>query len=157
MNAAAIDFMAEIRAMTTDDVAAVIAIENRAYEYPWSEKIFHDCLVAGYHGVVLHMQGTIRGYAMLSVAVGEAHLLNICIDPDLQQHGFGRLLLNYLMEKAKVLGGRQMFLEVRPSNESARYMYESAGFNEVGLRKNYYKSENGHEDAIVFAKELVFS
>jgi len=155
MNAAASEFMAEIRVMTADDLSSVVSIENRAYDFPWSEKIFRDCLIAGYHAIVMQYQGAIHGYGLMSVAVEEAHLLNICVDPDIQMQGFGRLMLNYFLDRAVVLGARQMFLEVRPSNASARGMYESAGFNEIGLRKNYYRSDAGNEDAIVFAKELV--
>lgn len=154
MNAAASEFLPEIRAMTPRDIPAIYAIEARAYDFPWSEKIFADCLRAGYSGVVLECHGEACGYGMLSVAVGEAHLLNLCIDPEIQRQGFGSLLLNYLIDKACALGGKQMFLEVRPSNNAARRMYDKAGFNEIGLRRNYYRASSGHEDAIVFARDI---
>jgi ribosomal-protein-alanine N-acetyltransferase len=56
---------------------------------------------------------------------------------------------------ARELGAMQMYLEVRASNNAAKYLYYRAGFNEVGLRKNYYQAKKGREDAVVFAKELV--
>jgi len=155
MNAAVSDFLPDIRPMNMADVPAVAAIEASAYQFPWSEKIFSDCLTAGYHGIVLTSQNEICGYAILSVAVGEAHLLNLCVDPQLQSRGYGSLMLDYLINKARVLGGKKMFLEVRPSNQVAIGMYTRSGFAEIGVRKNYYRTPEGHEDAVVYARDIV--
>ena len=154
MSAAVTEFLPENRAMMMADVAVVAAIEAKAYEFPWSENIFSDCLRAGYTGIVFERHGAVFAYGMLSVAVGEAHLLNLCVDPELQGKGYGNIMLDLLISKAREMGAEQMYLEVRPSNHSAQYLYHHAGFNEVGLRKNYYRSARGREDAVVFAKEL---
>ena len=63
-------------------------------------------------------------------------------------------MLDTLIKTAREKGALQMYLEVRPSNYAAQYLYHRAGFNEVGLRKNYYRGKKGREDAVVFAKEL---
>jgi ribosomal-protein-alanine N-acetyltransferase len=47
-----------------------------------------------------------------------------------------------------------MFLEVRPSNEAARRLYDKLGFNEIGTRHNYYPAAQGREDALILAKQL---
>ncbi len=154
MSAAVPDFLHDVRAMTMADIDVVAAIEAKAYEFPWSENIFRDCLRGGYSGIVFERYGAVFAYGMLSVAVGEAHILNLCVDPELQGKGYGNTMLDVLISKARELGAEQMYLEVRPSNHSAQYLYHRAGFNEVGLRKNYYRSAKGREDAIVFAKEL---
>jgi len=155
MNAAVTGFGYSIRPMSMPDVPTVSRIEERAYDFPWSENIFRDCLRAGYAGYVFENESVIFGYGMLSVAVGEAHLLNLCVDPDMQGAGYGNQMLDYLIERSLELGAKQMYLEVRLSNYAAQHLYHRAGFNEVGLRRNYYRAAEGREHAMVFAKELV--
>ena len=89
------------------------------------------------------------------VAVGEAHLLNVCIHPDHQGNGFGRQLVKFLIDCARLKNAQRVFLEVRPSNLVAYKLYESIGFNEIGIRENYYPSYLGREDALVLGKELL--
>ncbi|WP_460454087.1 ribosomal protein S18-alanine N-acetyltransferase [Arenimonas aestuarii] len=141
--------------MKQADVEAVSAIEKRAYPFPWSPGIFRDCLRAGHHCWVLESPGVLLGYGVLSAAAGEAHLLNLCIAPEHQGHGHGRRLLARMMDLARWNRAAQVFLEVRPSNPRAIALYREYGFNEIGLRPNYYPASKGREDAIVMAIELV--
>src|SRR3546814_15566121 len=97
----------------------------------------------------------ILGYGVLSVAADESHVLNICIDPQLQGQGLGRRLLRALLKLAGGHGARRVFLEVRPSNPHAIALYHDEGFNEIGRRPRYYPAHVGREDAIVMAKELL--
>ena len=144
-----------LRPMREDDVDAVIAIERSAYPFPWTPGIFRDCLRAGYPAWVLQDSGGIFGYGVLSVAAGEAHLLNVCIQPRLQGRGHGRRLLRALMRIARGEGAQRVFLEVRPSNPHAVALYQDEGFNEIGRRPRYYPDHGGREDAIVMALELL--
>ena len=144
-----------LRPMREQDLDEVIAIEHSAYPFPWTPGIFRDCLRVGYPAWVLHEHGAIIGYAVLSVAAGEAHLLNICVDPRRQGQGLGRWLLRSLLEIARRDGAERMFLEVRPSNPHAVALYEDEGFNEIGRRPRYYPTHGGREDAIVMALELL--
>lgn len=141
--------------MKQADVEAVSAIEKRAYPFPWSPGIFRDCLRAGHHCWVLESPSVLLGYGVLSAAAGEAHLLNLCIAPEHQGHGHGRRLLARMMDLARWNRAAQVFLEVRPSNPKAIALYREYGFNEIGLRPNYYPASKGREDAIVMAMELV--
>jgi ribosomal-protein-alanine N-acetyltransferase len=143
------------RPMHEGDVRAVMEIERRAYQFHWTEGIFRDCLRVGYSCWVMELAGSVAGYGVMSLVVGEAHLLNICVAPDWQRQGYGRLLLEHFMELARERGANQMFLEVRLSNQAAIALYEGQGFNEVGMRKNYYPGEKGREDALILAKELL--
>src|SRR3546814_8347746 len=79
-----------LRPMREDDLEAVMEIEHRAYPFPWTHGIFRDCLRADYPAWILHEDGRILGYGVLSVAADESHVLNICIDPQLQGQGLGR-------------------------------------------------------------------
>ena len=135
---------------------AVISIERRAYPFPWTEAIFRDCLKAGYHGWVLFdVTRQVRGYALLSMAAGEAHVLNVCVDPDYRGRGFGRFLMQHLLGVAVRAGMTVVLLEVRTSNHVALQLYRSLGFARIGVRRGYYPAAGGREDAHVLALELV--
>lgn len=145
-----------LRALQETDLNAVMAVEIRGYPYPWTRGIFLDCLRAGYPGLALEEDGLLVGYAVLSIAADEAHLLNICVDPLAQAKGRGRLLLRSILQLARDRGARRVFLEVRPSNTPALSLYHSEGFNEIGRRPRYYPApDNGREDALVMAIEWV--
>lgn len=138
--------------MQPDDVDAIMEIERRAYPYPWTAGIFRDCLRVGYNAWVYTQQERIRGYALMSCGGGEAHLLNICIDPDFQGSGLGRALLEHVLRQAGRLGADQLFLEVRPSNHRALKLYDALDFIEIGRRKGYYPDDGKREDALVLAR-----
>lgn len=147
--------MPRIRPMRHRDVIDVAGIEARAYDYPWSEGIFRDCLLAGYPSRVVEQERDILGYSVMSIAAGEAHLLNICIDPDCQGQGRGRALLAYMLELAQREGAARVFLEVRPSNRPALALYRDTGFEVIGLRRGYYRAPGGTEDAMVLVRRFV--
>lgn len=143
----------EIRAMRVQDLDAVAAMEADSYEFPWSRGIFADCLRAGHPCWVLWVRGEMAGYGILSIAAGEAHILNICIGQDWRGLGLGRRLLMRLLDVIRWSGAERVFLEVRPSNQVAQKLYASIGFTEIGRRPRYYPARDGREDAIVM--ELV--
>ncbi len=147
---------AALRPMREADLDALMEIELRAYPFPWTRGIFHDCLQAGYPGWVMEHSGRVIGYGVVSLAADEAHILNVCIDPRQQSQGHGRMLLRALVKLACDRGAHRIFLEVRPSNTAAVTLYHSEGFNEIGRRPRYYPAHNGREDALVMAMELFF-
>ncbi len=144
-----------IRAMTPEDLDAVMAVEVAGYPYPWSRGIFEDCLRVGYYCRVLECGGAPAGHLIISMGAGEAHLLNLCIAPAMQGRGFGRRLLGHALHAARTLGCGRILLEVRPSNWRALRLYQAAGFETVGRRRDYYPADHGREDAIVLAKTLL--
>ena len=94
------------------------------------------------------------GHGVLAVGAGEAQLLNVCVAPDAQGAGHGRALSACLVERAHVAGAGRVFLEVRLSNRVAMTLYDALGFQEVGRRRGYYRTETGREDALVMALDL---
>ena len=145
-----------LRPMREGDLDAVLAIEQRAYPFPWTRGIFRDCLKSGYPSWVMTEHGLVIGYGLLSIAADEAHVLNICVAPERQGRGLGRHLLRALVKIARDQRSQRVFLEVRPSNPGAIALYHSEGFNEIGRRPRYYPAaNNGREDAIVMAIELL--
>jgi ribosomal-protein-alanine N-acetyltransferase len=146
-----------IRPMQASDLGNVHLVEQASYEYPWSRAVFRDCLLAGYYSLVLEIDGVVSGYAIMSIASSEAHVLNLCVHPDVRHFGYGRRLLNALLFKAEDAATQQVFLEVRPSNRAAIELYLSAGFQQIGIRPAYYQASNGRENAIVLALTLASS
>lgn len=144
-----------VREMNYDDLSMVSDIERRSYEFPWSHGVFRDCLLAGYQCIALIREDTVAGYAILSIAAGEAHILNLCVDPEIRALGYGERLLDELLYRARAASVREIFLEVRPSNETAIALYRKKGFHQIAARPAYYQAHEGREDAAVFGKKLV--
>lgn len=142
------------RPMQMADLDLVMAIENVVYTHPWSRGNFSDSLNAGYSCWVLEEDGEMIGYAVLMLAMDEAHLLNISIAGHRQQQGLGQALLEYMMTMARSHGAAHMFLEVRVSNKSAIALYEKLGFNEMAIRRKYYPGHHGREDAYLMGLAL---
>ncbi len=143
----------EIRAMQQEDLDAVSAIETDSYEFPWTRGIFADCLRAGHPCWVLWVDGERAGYGILSIAAGEAHILNLCVGRGWRGLGLGRHLLGRLLDIIRWSGAERVFLEVRPTNPIAKALYDSIGFEQIGRRPRYYPARGGREDALVM--ELV--
>jgi ribosomal-protein-alanine N-acetyltransferase len=146
---------ADIRPMHELDVPVVVAIERAAYQFPWSEGIFRDCLRVGYVCRVVEVVGDTAGYGIMSVGAGEAHILNVCVRDEYRCRGLARKILLYLLDRARVAGMYEAFLEVRPSNTAAARLYHSLGFEQVGVRRGYYQATVGREDAAVLRRILL--
>jgi [ribosomal protein S18]-alanine N-acetyltransferase len=143
-----------IRTMVEPDVLSVVAIERAAYQFPWSEGIFRDCLRVGYVCRVACVADEVVAYGVMSVGAGEAHILNLCVNAHFRCQGVGKQLLGYLVDRARAAGMGEAFLEVRPSNTAAIRLYQSLGFEQVGIRRGYYQAVGGREDAAVLKLAL---
>lgn len=149
MNAIALPLEPQFRPMVDADVDRIIQIERAAYPYPWTRGNFIDCLAAGYSCWVAEVGEQIVGYSIMMAGAGEGHVLNCCVAPGWQGNGLGRRLMQRLMAGAPDYGVECIFLEVRPTNTKAINLYDSLGFETVGLRRNYYPADHGREDAVV--------
>lgn len=145
-----------LQPMQAAHLEAVLEIENRAYPVAWSRGIFQDCLRVGYSAWVLgdvHVE--VRAYALMSVAAGEAHLLNLCVAPEWQRRGLASRLLDHVLRLAREAACERMLLEVRVSNAAAHALYLRYGFREIGIRKGYYPTPDRRgEDGRVLALEF---
>jgi len=136
------------------DLDTVMDIETRAYDYPWTQVIFRDCLRVGYCCWCYEVDGDIQGYGVMSVAAGESHILNVTVLPELQGQGIGSKLMKHFLQLARRHDADIVMLEVRPTNKPAIRLYEKLGFNEIGVRRNYYPADDGREDALLLALSL---
>ena len=143
-----------LRPLVAADLDAVMDIEERAYGFPWTRGIFRDCLRVGYCCWCCENDGLIDGYGVMSVAAGESHILNLTVRPESQRQGVGSKLMKHFLQLARRHDADTVMLEVRPSNKRAISLYEKYGFNEIGVRRNYYPADEGREDALILALSL---
>lgn len=145
-----------LRQMLSDDLDDVMVGELESYPFPWTLKNFEDCLANQIYSCwVLEEASKLYGHLVLSTGAKEAHILNLCVYPDYQGKGLGKKILFEAELIAKQRDAETCFLEVRPSNKAGLHLYRSKGYNEIGIRNDYYPDHNGREDAIVMAKHFV--
>lgn len=144
-----------LRDMLLADIPEVQAIENQCQSHPWSEIHFKASIESSHQAYVLEDPAApeIVAFAITSTVADEAELLNIAVAPSCQRQGVGHYLLNFLCDSFEP-SIQSFFLEVRGSNQAAIALYRKLEFNEVGLRRNYYPSLGGREDAVIMARNL---
>lgn len=140
--------------MRMEEIDRVLAIESRAYPFPWSRANFVDSLVSGYSAWTCRVDGELVGYAVMMLVLDEAHLLNVTVAPEWQRAGYGMLIMHHLFSLARGHGAKRMLLEVRPSNAAGLALYGRLGFETIGRRRGYYPAAAGREDAVLMALTL---
>ena len=140
--------------MSLADLDEVVGIENVSFPTPWKREHFLHEMKRNPHAwcVVLESRDSVVAYAATWILVDEVHVNEIAVRPDLRGRGIGRRFLARILEEARKKGCKRACLEVRPSNRSARKMYENLGFRETDMRRGYY-SDTG-EDALVLTADL---
>lgn len=151
---AQLEALTQFRRMESADLDAVELIERSVYTHPWTRGNFADSINAGYHCHVMECEGAIAGYAVMMIAAGEAHLLNLSIAAPLQRRGLGSELLRFGTKLARDAAAQTIYLEVRASNAAARALYARHGFSEIGMRRDYYPDDTGREHAVTMEKKL---
>ena len=150
-----------IRKILPRDIPAVVLLEAACFPGdPWSERLFGDA--AAHPGTVFFVaefpapadaggicEATLAGYCILRTVLDEGSIDNICVAPAFRRQGIARALLEAAMKQAETEFGAETFtLEVRVSNEAARALYASLGFEEAGIRPGYYP--HPREDAVIY-------
>jgi ribosomal-protein-alanine N-acetyltransferase len=131
------------------DIPQLLALEQQAYDFPWTEGNFRDSLQGDHGGLVLRVEGLIAGYAIYQLILDEMHLLNLVVSPQHQGRGLGSRLLQGVMTLARGQACQNFFLEVRASNARALALYARQGFSPIARRRDYYPARGGREDAII--------
>lgn len=137
-----------IRPMRPEDIDTIATIENSAYYAPWPKVAFSASLGV-YPAFVLEKKSQILGYVLFSVVKDEAHIINFVIAPEFQHQGFGRLLLQFVIEILLQNHVARVSLEVAANNASALHLYQAFGFKREGMRKQYYQTSQGRVDALI--------
>jgi ribosomal-protein-alanine N-acetyltransferase len=140
-----------VRAAGADDLGALLILERACFDPPWTERDLRQALAAE-RGLVLIAAGPdggAAGYALFLRLGEEAELLRLAVEPALRGRGLGARLLAEALGRLAALGIRRIWLEVRPSNLTARRLYERHGFRLEGKRRRYYSDG---EDALLYAR-----
>lgn len=143
----------QIRPMTMEDCNQVAEIEAASFSVPWSLRAFADTVTKeNFRYFVAEEAGEILGYCGFLYVLDEAEIPNVCVKATARKQGVGRQMMTALINEAEALGIAVLFLEVRESNMAARRLYESLGFVENGIRKNFYEQPTEH--AVLMSKTL---
>lgn len=140
-----------ITALAESDVARMMALELTASRYPWTQGQYLTCTGPEYAFTGAWYAGELVGFIVDWRMLDEGHLMNLCVHGRFQQQGVGRHLLRYWLASMQREGMETLTLEVRESNESARRLYASEGFREIGVRPDYYRTESGREAARILS------
>jgi [ribosomal protein S18]-alanine N-acetyltransferase len=137
------------RYMKEEDIDQILEVEQASFATPWSREAFYNEIYNNKFAVyiVLEEDQKIVGYVGAWVVIDEAHVTNVAILPEYRGRKLGEALLRKMMTFAKDMGARSMTLEVRVTNHVAQSLYRKLGFQNGGIRKNYY-SDN-QEDGLV--------
>ena len=143
-----------VRRAALHDVPAMVRIESHSFTEPWSaEEITKDVTKGGnVYVAVAEDAGETVGYVDIWAVGDEAQLYNIVVDQSKRGRHIGRTLMQHAVDVCRKAGCSVMTLEVRASNTPAINMYHSLGFEDVGVRRAYYR--DNHEDAILMNKDL---
>lgn len=139
----------EFSALTPKDSAECYSLHLQGQFSPWSKKIFDDCLTKPYFAYRLKQSEQLLGYYIAMTVLDEVTLMDIVVSSDSQGKGYGKALLQHLIDQCNQNNIQQLWLEVRESNVKAIKLYENAGFVLVEQRVNYYPSAKGKEDALI--------
>jgi ribosomal-protein-alanine N-acetyltransferase len=139
----------ELTPLTESDVEALVAVEKLSYSHPWTLGNFKDAFKAGNLAQGLKAGDQWVGYFVAMQVLDEVHLLNITVAPTFQRQGWARCLLQSLSLWSQAHQASSLWLEVRESNARALKLYQAFGFEQVGLRKDYYPAGRSSREAAV--------
>jgi len=132
-----------------NDLSAIGLIENEVHAYPWTQGNFLDSIKSNHTCLMMKLNEEIIGYTVMMFVLDECHLLNISIKKSMQKKGYGSHLLDEVIRRANLAHAKTIYLEVRVSNQTAIHLYDKHGFNEMSIRKDYYRAREGREDAVL--------
>ena len=143
-----------IREMTVKDISQAIEIENTCFSLPWSEKSFQESITREDTIFLVSEEQTsvITGYIGMYLSFDEGNITNVAVSPQYRKKGYGEALVSAAKEKAKEKQIEKIFLEVRVSNSPAISLYEKMGFENLGVRKNFY--DHPREDAYIMSCDI---
>lgn len=143
-----------IRNAELTDVPAMLAIEANDEYSPWTEQLLIDAVQhQQYHTWVLAQDEQVIGYGICYIPHDECHLMNIAMAPEYRGQGYGRQIVDYMLTAVKPLAD-YVILEVRAENQIAQQLYTAVGFEQIGIRRNYYQQGSGNRDALVYRLDL---
>jgi ribosomal-protein-alanine N-acetyltransferase len=136
------------------DLDNIFKVESKSYDNPWTIGILRDCLVNHYDFYKAEYNNNLIGYIIAKISIHETHILNLTISEDYRNRGIATELLEMIFSKCYIVNSLNIFLETRVNNTPAIKLYEKHNFRRISIRKNYYQTSDGKQDAIIFKKIL---
>ena len=146
----------EFTFLSEQNVSQVADIENATFSEPWSaDALRHTLSDDKYRYLIIMKENMVIGYAGVLCIGDEGQITNVAIAEPYRGRGYGEVLIRHLLRMKETVSVKRFFLEVRKGNEVARYLYQKVGFEELGIRKDFYKKPC--EDAVVmfYTKENI--
>ena len=145
--------MLTIRNMKESDVGAIVMLEKATFSDAWTAKSIQDTYNQPQAFIMAaELEEKLAGYCIVYFVLDEGEIARIAVDNCFRRQGVGRKILEQVEYTCKEKGITRLMLDVRESNESARAFYKSLGFDEDGIRKNFY--EVPKENAVLMSKVL---
>ncbi|MFC0118069.1 ribosomal protein S18-alanine N-acetyltransferase [Pseudoalteromonas xiamenensis] len=141
--------MYEFKSVDESYLDALMNVELACHSFPWSRNTMKSCIGGRYFNLAVFDGETLIAFYVGEQAGPDYTLMDICVHPTWQRRGIAKQLLTHFIDTCTARDAENVFLEVRASNKNAIHLYEQAGFIEMGIRKNYYPTANGNEDAIL--------
>lgn len=142
------------RPMQEFDLPLVGMLENQSQPYPWPRWFFRKQLRSGAACWVVEQQDEILGFGIMVMVKHWAHIMNMCVAPEYRRRGLGRRIMLHLLTMARQKHATHAWLEVRPTNRPAVLLYRKLGFRLKQIRKGYYLSRRGRQNALVMVRKL---
>ena len=136
------------------DLDNIFKVELKSYDNPWTIGILRDCIVNHYDFYKAEYNNNLIGYIIAKISMYETHILNLTISEDYRHRGIATELLEMIFSKCYIVNSLNIFLETRVNNTPAIKLYEKHNFRRISIRKNYYQTSDGKQDAIIFKKVL---
>lgn len=143
-----------LRSMQKQDLPAVFRLEEASQSFPWPHWFFRRTLRSHASCWVLEKEHVVIGFGIMAIEKGQAHIMNMCVAAAYQRQGLGRHILLQLLAIAKKQHARKAWLEVRAGNRPARLLYRKLGFHSKAIRKGYYLTPHGRQNAIIMMRKL---
>jgi ribosomal-protein-alanine N-acetyltransferase len=145
-----------VRKAVPGDAVQIAEVERVVAAHPWSlSQVLNSCRSENHRVWVLESDtGAVAGFAVCQLVAGEASVLNIGVLPKYQGRGRGTALLRYVLRAVREMKARRCLLEVRCGNDRAIALYRKMGFTEDGVRRKYYPTDSGREDALLMSLDL---
>ena len=141
--------------MQTSHLGQVLSIERQVQVMPWARLSFEQSLNRGDICRLVMSGQKVAAFHVCSAVMDEVHLLNIAVAAELQGIGLSHMLLDDIVANAKEMAAKKIFLEVRQSNTRAQSLYQKWQFEQIAIRKKYYRTPDTHrEDALVYVRLL---
>ena len=145
--------MLNVRSMNPADGGAVARLEAQIFSDAWSEKSILETLEQPQAFIVVaERENTIVGYCIVYFVLDEAEIARVAVDSLQRKQGVGQKLLEATCQICREKGIERLLLDVRESNEPARRFYQAYGFEEDGIRKNFY--DNPKEHAVLMSMHV---